>query len=635
MSFPKVVIKYEIPPTPVYPPTGGGSGSGSGGGTGGDGGGGSVEIPIVSISAAGLAPRIPAIPPGSGHPSHIFLRNDAAWQGVSYSDLLSVPSSFSPSPHAGTHVIGPDPLPLVGAHNPGFVPPLPASPSFVLKGAGIWASVAYNELIGTPSGFTPSAHALTHESGGSDAIPLDTLAAPSDTLRLNASIAAHGLLRKLDNNPVHFLDGTGTWSPGTIGPVGPTGPVGPLGPAGVNAFSVTTANFDLPDFGESIAVTLGDASWATIGQMVVIQTAGGDAEDAYSLKVTDKSGNTLTLTNVGSSTSLPLAGTTQNGLLKQVSGLTSDYVDGTNNCRDLKSSVAGVTAQVPTGVVIDYAGSGPPAGWLLCDGTSYPTATYPDLFAAISYTWGGSGASFNVPDLRSRVTVGAGDGTGPGLTNRILATTGGEETHPLTVAELAAHNHTASQADHYHTLVNNGSHSHTASQPDHYHTISGGGNHSHGASLGDHYHGIPAGGNHSHSDGGHAHSYVQPLHTSGPTLATGSGFTYGAENVGTGYASLSASGNIGPTQTYWTSQVGGIPGITVNNSGNITPNTTYESQTMGAIGVISVSAANVPNTNTESATMGAVGAVTVANTGSGTAHNNMPPFVVLNKIIKT
>ena len=40
-----------------------------------------------------------------------------------------------------------------------------------------------------------------------------------------------------------------------------------------------------------------------------------------------------------------------------------------------------------------------PSNCLLCDGTSYPTATYPNLFAAIGYAFGGSGASFNVPDF--------------------------------------------------------------------------------------------------------------------------------------------------------------------------------------------------------------------------------------------
>lgn len=36
---------------------------------------------------------------------------------------------------------------------------------------------------------------------------------------------------------------------------------------------------------------------------------------------------------------IPLADPTQNGLLKQVSGLTTDFVDGTNNCQDLGNAI--------------------------------------------------------------------------------------------------------------------------------------------------------------------------------------------------------------------------------------------------------------------------------------------------------
>ena len=40
--------------------------------------------------------------------------------------------------------------------------------------------------------------------------------------------------------------------------------------------------------------------------------------------------------------------------------------------------------------------------WLVCDGTSYKTTDYPALFAMIQYTYGGSGTSFSVPDLRNQ-----------------------------------------------------------------------------------------------------------------------------------------------------------------------------------------------------------------------------------------
>ena len=105
----------------------------------------------------------------------------------------------------------------------------------------------------------------------------------------------------------------------------------------------------------------------------------------------------------------------------------------------LPSSAA--TGGVPAGTLLDFAGPIAPSGYLLCDGSSYSTTTYSGLFSAISYTWGGTGSSFNVPDLRGRTTIGAGSGTG--LTFRALATYSGEETHVLVSGEtpLVAHSH--------------------------------------------------------------------------------------------------------------------------------------------------------------------------------------------------
>ena len=47
-----------------------------------------------------------------------------------------------------------------------------------------------------------------------------------------------------------------------------------------------------------------------------------------------------------------------------------------------------------------------PSNWLNCNGQSVGTATWPNLFAAIGYAFGGSGSSFLLPDLRGRKNVG-------------------------------------------------------------------------------------------------------------------------------------------------------------------------------------------------------------------------------------
>ena len=53
-------------------------------------------------------------------------------------------------------------------------------------------------------------------------------------------------------------------------------------------------------------------------------------------------------------------------------------------------------------------------GFLVCDGASLLVASYPALFAAIGYTYGGSGANFNIPNLTNAFVDGSSNfATGP------------------------------------------------------------------------------------------------------------------------------------------------------------------------------------------------------------------------------
>ena len=111
---------------------------------------------------------------------------------------------------------------------------------------------------------------------------------------------------------------------------------------------------------------------------------------------------------------------------------------------DLKKWMKRVTDSTPVGMIVGFAGSTAPTGWLLCQGQAVSRTTYAKLFSVIGTTFGsGDGSTtFNLPDARGRVLVGVGESSATGHTNHTLGQKGGEETHKLTVSEMPSHNHT-------------------------------------------------------------------------------------------------------------------------------------------------------------------------------------------------
>jgi len=85
-----------------------------------------------------------------------------------------------------------------------------------------------------------------------------------------------------------------------------------------------------------------------------------------------------------------------------------------------------------TGSVLMYASNTIPTtqtisglnDFLLCDGSSYSTTTYSDLYAVIGTTFGGSGSNFNVPDYRTYFPVGVGGSVVLGTAVSASAATG-------------------------------------------------------------------------------------------------------------------------------------------------------------------------------------------------------------------
>jgi microcystin-dependent protein len=97
-------------------------------------------------------------------------------------------------------------------------------------------------------------------------------------------------------------------------------------------------------------------------------------------------------------------------------------------------------AQPYVGEIRMFAGSFPPVGWMMCDGTPLPISENETLFQLIGTTYGGDGEStFNLPNLQSRIPIHQGQGP-DGVTYQ-LAEMAGTESVTLTTQQIPVHTH--------------------------------------------------------------------------------------------------------------------------------------------------------------------------------------------------
>jgi|HubBroStandDraft_1064217.scaffolds.fasta_scaffold09885_2 microcystin-dependent protein len=129
------------------------------------------------------------------------------------------------------------------------------------------------------------------------------------------------------------------------------------------------------------------------------------------------------------------------------------------------SSTSGIIGEVR-----DFAGlaSAIPAAWYVCAGQAVSRVTYAALFSIVGTSWGaGDGSTtFNLPDLRGRVTAGL-DNMGGSAASRITSGVAGVQGGTLG----ATGGSQATQA-HNHALTDPG-HVHVVSDPTHTHLIAG------------------------------------------------------------------------------------------------------------------------------------------------------------------
>ena len=288
-------------------------------------------------------------------------------------------------------------------------------------------------------------------------------------------------------------------------------------------------------------------------------------------------------------------------------------------------NVVGGYSLIPVGSLVAYAGPTAPEGWLLCDGSAVSRTSYANLWALVSTTYGsGNGTTtFNLPDMRSRMPIGAGAGTG--LTSRALAANGGAESVVIGSANLPTHVHSIA---HDHASVDSGAqsvdHSHSVNPPN---TTSGNDNTEHTHSI------DPPNTNSGTVSSDHSHSTDTSSHWHAIYFVTDAA-------AGTAKARATAAGtSLGnPGATSMESHSHGTGGISANHS---------HATDIGAFNSGGRSAYHQHDTDiaafdSAGASAGHVHAVNLPNftgdSGNGgfanTALATMDPFLALNYIIK-
>jgi hypothetical protein len=175
----------------------------------------------------------------------------------------------------------------------------------------------------------------------------------------------------------------------------------------VNAIDVLTTRVDATTV-QSVNV---NSTYITAATATITKVVGSDVSFN---RLIDRFFNTITQIDTDGA----LASNSDGRLSTQKAVKT--YVDNTGTylkslidsaVQTLTNAVANIRT-VPAGAVFYSPTNYVPTGYLECNGAGYSRTVYPELFAVLTYTYGGSGDTFYLPDLRGQFIRGWDNGRG-------------------------------------------------------------------------------------------------------------------------------------------------------------------------------------------------------------------------------
>jgi len=143
---------------------------------------------------------------------------------------------------------------------------------------------------------TPTTHAATHKSAGSDVLKIDELGAGTDVTTLNATTLVHGLLPKLSGVATEFLNGSGGYTVPTVSSGGSATLV--VAASDSSAKSKARADYVCDGTADDVQIQAAIDAIATTGGCIIL------LEGTFILESSIVPTNNITIQGMGASTIL-------------------------------------------------------------------------------------------------------------------------------------------------------------------------------------------------------------------------------------------------------------------------------------------------------------------------------------------